>query len=278
MSNRQSRKTQAEETLAIIDSGGYQLGTGDRVDISRSIEEMKRGTRVFQQSDIDQLPDSLQAAAASAPTVTVANETTFAAAQRFTRNLGLPCGCLNFASAKNPGGGFLGGSSAQEEALARSSTLYASLIEADGAYYQQNRRIGTAIYTDATILSPSVTVFRDDYGSLLETPFDVSIITAPAPNRGAVERNEPERLSDIPAVFHRRIRNVLALFANQGTQTLVLGAWGCGVFRNDPTKVADWFHEALFADGFGKIFQQIHFAVLDHDDGPCIKAFQNTFT
>ena len=82
---------------------------------------------------------------------------------------------LNFASAKNPGGGFLGGSQAQEESLARSSALYGSLMTA-WDYYEINRKSPNALYTDHIIYSPDVVVFRNDAGDLLDDPWTVSFI------------------------------------------------------------------------------------------------------
>ena len=48
-------------------------------------------------------------------------------------------GILNFASYKNPGGMFLRGSTAQEEALCHESTLYNVLIKFNDTYYKSNR-------------------------------------------------------------------------------------------------------------------------------------------
>ncbi|MDE7477756.1 MAG: TIGR02452 family protein, partial [Lachnospiraceae bacterium] len=64
-------------------------------------------------------------------------------------------GVLNFASAKNPGGGFLNGAMAQEESLAASSTLYRTLT-AHEEYYQSNRAQSSMMYTDHAIYSPAL--------------------------------------------------------------------------------------------------------------------------
>ena len=114
-------------------------------------------------------------------------ETTLAAAERLAEFRPL---CLNFASAKNPGGGLLSGSQTQEESLARSSGLYATLLPMT-ELYAYNRHLGTSLYSDYMIYSPDVPVFRSDSGLLLEVPYLASFITAPAVNAGAVEKNEP---------------------------------------------------------------------------------------
>lgn len=145
--------------------------------------------------------------------------------------------CLNFASAKNPGGGFLGGSQAPEASLARSSGLYACISPMEG-YDAANRSCGTPLYTDHMTYSPGVPVFRDDAGRLLDEPYLVSFITAPAVNAGAVSKNRPAEVPQILPVMRRRAEYTLKVALDNGEKHLVLGAWGCGVFRNDPAGVA----------------------------------------
>lgn len=76
--------------------------------------------------------------------------------------------------------------------------------------------------------------------------------------------------------MRRRMKLALAIFAKQGAKNLVLGAYGCGVFRNDPKLIAAWWQELLEDEGMGQYFDSIFHAVLDHSqNGACIKAFQN---
>lgn len=75
-------------------------------------------------------------------------------------------------------------------------------------------------------------VFRDDEDRLLEEPWEVTIITSPAPNAGAIAKNEPEAVDEIVPTFRRRIEQVLSAAVVFDQATLVLGAWGCGVFGN----------------------------------------------
>ena len=121
--------------------------------------------------------------------------------------------CLNFASAKNPGGGFLGGSQAQEEALARASGLYPCL-SANFGYYQFNRSKGGAIYSHHLIYSPAVPVFRDDEDNFLDAYFPASIITAPAVNVGALPKNKRDNKKMIREIMLERTENVLATAQN----------------------------------------------------------------
>jgi uncharacterized protein (TIGR02452 family) len=205
--------------------------------------------------------------------IVVHNETTLAAARRLSANHRTIA--LNFASAKNPGGGFLSGSEAQEESLARASSLYACL---DGrSMYPFHRRHGDSLYTDYVIYSPSVVVFRDDDGKLLETPFTCSFLTAPAPNAGAVLQRDPARGDELRQALRRRIDKVLSVAAVEGYDAIILGAWGCGVFKNDPIEVAGQFQAALNGD-FAGVFRLICFAVLDRsNDGGTIAPFERAF-
>ncbi|MGV3662027.1 MAG: TIGR02452 family protein [Prosthecobacter sp.] len=181
-------------------------------------------------------------------------------------------------SAKNPGGGFLNGAEAQEEALSRSSALHACLLCAP-AYYARNRSHDSCLYLDLLIASPRVPFFRDDEGQLLEEPVLVSVITAPAPNAGAVRHNESGRVAEIKPALRRRARLVLEAAAREGIEHLVLGAWGCGVFRNDPQQVARAFADLLLPGcPYATMFTKVVFAIFDPSGtGPNLQAFRQVF-
>src|SRR5262249_43635470 len=183
---------------------------------------------------------------------------------------------LNFASATHPGGGFLTGSRAQEESLARSSGLYACLAGQPMYAFHQGRR--DPLYTSYALYSPDVPVFRTDDGTLLEEPWRCSFITAAAVNAKAVLQRYPSRRPEIRQAMHERVHKVLAIAAVHGHDTLVLGAWGCGAFGNDAEEVAELFREAL-AERFLGVFATVVFAVTDwsrerHFIGPFVRAFQ----
>ncbi|WP_322922477.1 TIGR02452 family protein [Paenibacillus campi] len=206
-------------------------------------------------------------------------ETTLQAAERLAVQEQYPhVMALNFASARNPGGGFLGGSQAQEESLARSSSLYPSIVQMD-EMYKHNRREQSCMYSDYMIYSPAVTVFRNDDGSLREQPYAVSMLTAPAVNAGIVHEREPEQAYRIEAVMKQRIRYMLAVAAAHEQKVLVLGAYGCGVFRNDPEQVATWFNDILQGEQYALLFDKIVFAILDRSkQGNVIRPFRQLAT
>ena len=114
------------------------------------------------------------------------------------------------------------------------------------------------------IFSPQCPVFRSDDGVLLEQAYFVDFITAPAPNAGAVMKNQPSLVAQTEGVLKERASKLLSLAAHHGCEVLALGAWGRGVFRNDPAMVAGVFRELLEPNGlyWGR-FRKVVFAVLD---------------
>lgn len=261
--DRNSRSKLAQETVKIIGSGFYLNAHGDKVDISSDIEHCLLNTELYKPDSFDLLREKLPYQNAKVESsIDVTDETTLSAAhrlyflQKYNRIM-----CLNFASAKNPGGGFLGGSHAQEESLARSSGLYRSLIQ-NTEYYEFNRKNKTTLYSDHMIFSPKVPVFRDDKGQLLDKHYLVSFITAPAVNAGAVRRNEPSNVHKIVPTMAVRAEKVLLLAAYQNCDALVLGAWGCGVFQNNPKDVIDIWFDLIYRNNiFTNRFAKIVFAV-----------------
>src|SRR5262249_31953931 len=159
--------------------------------------------RLYRPDDLDALLARLPKNPGAAPRIAVTPETTAQAGRRLVNEGAKRVVALNFASAKNPGGGFLGGAKAQEEDLARCSALYAThLTHRD--YYDATRAPPPLLYTDHIIYSPDVPFFRDEKLDLLEEPFSLSIITAPAPNAGEVLRREPKAHDRIRACLHDR--------------------------------------------------------------------------
>ena len=156
--NRQARGQVAQETLDILRTGQYTTRHGQRVDVSAPLQAAIQNTHVIRP---EQWAGIQEAAAASARTdrkaaIEVTGETTLAALHRLIVDERCErVAALNFASAKNAGGGFLSGSQAQEESLARSSGLYAT-IEPQHGYYDANRRCNSTLYTDHAIFSPKI--------------------------------------------------------------------------------------------------------------------------
>jgi uncharacterized protein (TIGR02452 family) len=263
MANRNERAMIAAETVHILSTGSYTGPSGKAVSVLPELNHSINETRLFAPGQLAKVAAAGPAVHA-APRIRVTNCSTLSAARQLHAAHGAEPVCLlNFASARNPGGGFLSGSQAQEESLALASGLYSS-IRRMADYYAANRRSNSALYTDHMIYSPLVPVIRDDADRLLDEPWCVSMITAPAVNAGVVRSQEPENVSQIRDVMNRRIEYVLALAAQHGHEALVLGAWGCGVFANDPREVAELFSSHLLGEGrYAKAFAEVVFAILD---------------
>ncbi len=275
--SRQRRATIAQETLAILQNGSYQASDSHTISIADALATSCQNTLLYEPEDYSELLSKAEASTKVAATsINVSNRTTLAAARSLVERFP-NIACLNFASAKNPGGGFLGGSQAQEESLARASGLYAAL-QTQPAFYDYHRRLRTALYSDHVIFSPAVPVFRDDDDRLIAAPWQTAFLTAAAPNAGAVQQNEPQQRNRVAPTLEQRARMVLAVAATHGCAALVLGAWGCGVFRNDPTTVAVIFARILAEPPFAQRFEHVEFAVLDNSaDQNTFRAFQKAF-
>lgn len=273
--NRNGRAKIANDTLDILKKGYYTAPSGEVVSIEKEIEYCYKNTVFYHE---DEKLDILLPEHPIKTFIEVEESTTLISNQKaITQFPQLKTLCLNFASAKNPGGGFLGGSQAQEESLARSSGLYGSIAPVT-EYYEQNRALGNSLYRHHMIYSPAVPVFRNDNGQLLDQPYTVSMITAPAVNAGAIKKNSPHLIDQLEPVMLDRIERLLDIAYLNGYQHLILGAWGCGVFKNDPNEIAKYFHHHLIQGDYKAVFERITFGILDNTKQQHIlNAFQHYF-
>jgi uncharacterized protein (TIGR02452 family) len=268
--NRDQARLMAEDTVRAVEAGHYTNLLGETVDLTEAVRRAVVGT-------VSYPPDAKWPPVAASGRETgyeVANESTLVAAERLAR-AGLRPVALNFASAKHPGGGFLRGAIAQEECLCRASALYACLR--DNPMYAYHSRHPDPMYTHYAIYSPDVPVLKTDDGVPLAEPYLCSFVTSPAPNAGVVLERTPDRADEIEAAMAKRIELVLAVMAGHGHDTAILGAWGCGVFKNDPATVAGLFRDAL-SGPFRGVFARVVFAVLDwSDDRHFVGPFEERF-
>ena len=168
---------------------------------------------------------------------------------------------LNFASSKNPGGAFLRGAIAQEETLCYRSNLY-SVLSKHMDFYNYNRaHLNKALYTDGVIYSSDICFFRDrELNNCL--PYQLNVISSAAPNRKVAIRQQVS--SDIISeTMSRRIEQILKVAIKHKTEHLILGAFGCGVFHNNPEEVAQEMYRLIVNEGYGMYFKQITFAMHD---------------
>ncbi|MFD4622803.1 TIGR02452 family protein [Streptomyces sp. NPDC058475] len=265
----------AQQTQEIVAAGAYRAPAGREVAIAATVEAARAGTRMYGPGPVPE-PVGMRPVTPVDTVFEVTGESSLEAARRLTRTLG-SVAVLNFSSARNPGGGYLNGAQAQEEALCRASALYTCLLRAR-KFYDHHRAHRDPFYTDRVIHSPAVPVFRDDRGRLLEAPYTAGFLTAAAPNAGVVLRTAPERAADLPHALAVRAERVLETAATHGYRRLVLGAWGCGVFQNDPAQVAEAFRRLLIEGRFERYFEHVVFGILDRTAGGTTRrAFEQAF-
>ncbi|WP_042397023.1 TIGR02452 family protein [Streptacidiphilus carbonis] len=255
MSSRLRQYATVNEEIAA--AGHYTAADGTEVSVGPALAAAAEGTRCH-------LPEERLdrgGAGAGDLRVEVTAEGSLEAARRLYAAGPGEVAVLNFASARNPGGGYVRGARAQEEDLCRHALLYHCLLRAP-EYYEAHRASGDLLYSDRVIWSPGVPVIRGEDGGLLAEPYPVSFLTCPAPNAGQVLRRDLQAGPGIEAALRRRSGRVLEAAAGHGVRRLVLGAWGCGVFANDPRSVAASFHDHL-AGGFRHTFDEVVFAVWD---------------
>ena len=211
--------------------------------------------------------------------IKVTNRDTFTAAKEYANiinstNEGF-VGVLNFASSTNPGGGVTKGSTAQEECLCRCSNLYLTLYQEKciREYYNINKKYMSNLGSDAIIYSRNVYVFKDkDYNMLpVKDRFYVDVLTCAAPNLRENPRNQyntdasEEKLTltdeELYNIHVKRSRNILNVAIKNEDDYLILGAFGCGAFRNNPEIVAKAYKDVL--QDYMYCFKVIDFAIID---------------
>ena len=250
----------------------------DTMDQIRNNSDLLNATQLSVERTRFYAPDNYPMFEKSKPAmggIKVTRNTTFSAARDLHKTYPYKkIAVLNFASATNPGGGVTRGSSAQEESLCRCSTLYPTLTQSAmwNQFYFVNRADKNVLHTDACIYSPNITVFKDDSSIPRMMPpeewFSVDVISCAAPNlRNVVsnvynpESGEAVHLSagELYQIHKQRARHILTVAAANKADVLVLGAFGCGAFANDPRVVADATFDAL--EEFINCFDMVEFAI-----------------
>lgn len=167
---------------------------------------------------------------------------------------------LNMASYKRPGGGVINGARAQEECLFRCSNL--------------GHVIPTHLYPlqdDELIWTKDAVFFRDvNYGYMRDTVVDV--ITIAAINLST------QTPTDYIGLTKNKIRLMLSMSIKNNIENVILGAWGCGVFGNDPQTMANMFKDVLLEEGYASQFKNVVFAIIDDHNsvGNNYDIFENT--
>jgi uncharacterized protein (TIGR02452 family) len=206
MDSRQRGTYIANETLNIFKQGFYRVRRGT-VKVKDLEDFTVKNTVLYTPENTEELIKKINITTNSNCIIEVTTESTLTASKRLLDEGYKDVACLNFASAKHPGGGFLSGSFAQEESLARASGLYPS-IALKKEMYDYNAKLSSPLYSDYMIYSPKVPVIRDDDFNLLDMPYCISMITSPSVNYGAIR--DKSELAQVESVMRKRIEKILA--------------------------------------------------------------------
>lgn len=244
--------------------------------LANAVQVARDATKLYEQGEYPEIANQPGAGCA----VIVSKHKTFEAAMMIHRlHPDWRISVLNFASATNPGGGVKTGSSAQEESLCRCSTLYPTLTQSWlwNQYYQKNRDAHDNLLTDACIYSPEIVICKTDDSypeRMVERDWvTVDIISCAAPNLRKKPGNShnPEygrtvtiSDADLYGLHLKRAKHIMHIAAANGADALVLGAFGCGAFANDPNVVARAYRDAL--TDYRQFFRLIEFAVYCRPD------------
>jgi len=259
---KKARRDNIAETLQIIEDGHFVVNDHD-CDISGDIEFSIKNSEfipkeAFKKAELKHLDNPTR--------ILHVNHSTLQCVAWFARNGIKNPFVLNFASAKEVGGGWKKGALAQEEAICRCSALDPCISQFMEEYYLPHRAERDALYTHRMIYSPNVPIFRNDFLEL-HKPLHCSILTSPAPNKkqymkkllGRAAMNSGARA--VEKVMYERCRRALHVAARMGHEDLILGAWGCGVFGHDRFDVGAIWAE-LFNTEFRDVFDTVVFAHL----------------
>ena len=177
---------------------------------------------------------------------------------------------LNMANRQKPGGGVLGGARAQEEDIFRRTNIFRSMyqfhyigkdfnIPAKREHYPMDRNTGG-------VYSPGVTVFRGERNNgypFLDNPYKLAFVSVAAIN--SPDLDECNMLTPKMAeAACRKIRTIFRIALKHGHDSIVLGAWGCGAFKNPPAHIAKLFHQILEECEFKDKFAKVVFAIMEN--------------
>ena len=265
-----------KHNMEIFKAWKYESPSGKMIDLIGTRQELLDATKVYREE-----VSATKIPVRYATTQTgCANEDCLVVAKQLI-DLGLNPAVLNLADAYHACGMYNSGSGAQEESLCRASTLSLTLYQ----YYNKMwaGKAGVPLRPVSAypmdihfggIYSPGVTVFRDNQETgfaLRKEPYQTSIISLAALNfRPGHKTNNLEYCADDGGftpegeqVMHDKIRTIYRIALLNGHDSLVLGAFGCGVFQLKPELVARFFKQILDEDEFRGKFHTIVFAMLE---------------
>lgn len=249
------------ELLQIIENGSYTVGR-----FWINIPEFEDATFISCKTNlvVDENTGNIS------DKVEIRNESTVDAVHRLYSKENIP-GVLNFASFNHPGGGFINGALAQEEALCQASTLYLQLK--NRPEYAEHQAINTRGKYNSDMFTSETWFIRDSKNSLVQKPAKAFVITSAAPNFRVwdIENNSSEAIDTID----ERVERIIKLFVLNKCRNIILGAFGCGVFQNDPYIIANSFKK--YCTKYSGYFDKILFSIYDRKGSSNFDVFREVF-
>ncbi|KAL9654280.1 hypothetical protein ABK040_010311 [Willaertia magna] len=167
---------------------------------------------------------------------------------------------LNMANPNTAGGGYKAGCGAQEENLHRRTNLY-QCLDNEVDKIDKNRNWKYPIGHNTVVYNPNVIVFRGNEKKgypFFKSPKLMDFITAAAVKNTS---KSTHKIDERNAVV---IELILKVAITKGVRNVVLGAVGCGAFKNNPELMAKVFKEKI--EKYNKYFDRVYFAILeDHN-------------
>ena len=267
---KELRVQEYRSTIEIVNQGYYTTEDGKRVTFP-TITRMEHETKFYKNEfRVDNIPTNEEETK-----IIVRNVDCLEEGVRLCRE-GYNPAILNMVSRRHPGGGVMLGAGAQEESLFRRTNLFRSLYQfteyfinhvwykkyitpvSTGECYPLDRNFG-GIYT------PGALLFREDeqHGyKLMESPECLSFISVAGMNRPKI-KDATHIADDLIEGTKNKMRTILRIGLRHGHDSLVLGALGCGAYRNPPSHIAKLFHEVFEEPEFKNKYRLISFAILD---------------
>ncbi len=263
------RVAEAQQIIDICHNGTYTAMLNGKLK-QVNLDEIKPA-RFVSSEILDKLKSNISKSSDEKPKIVLTNNSVVDDIIHTCYNsLDSKVGILNFASSYNPGGGFIKGALAQEEALCYASTLYVQL-EACHTLYKLNRESDLDTYTDNMGVSETQFI-KNGNNMWLPNPYTVKVITSAAVNNRKVKDPNSQRVKSIMKV---RMHKIIELAIYENIDILILGAFGCGVFKNDPKFIAETWRDELSL--YGGYFKQVIFSVMGDTSSQNYLAFSSVF-
>lgn len=251
-----------KDTTRIVKNGNYINGKGEKIEF-KNIDNLINGTKFYSTKvniKHNELPKY------NTEIKVIDNDCIYAAKSLIDKGLN-PC-VLNMASFHTPGGGVLNGSSAQEENIFRRTNLFLSLYQFHhvGDLYgiKQKEERYPLNYNFGGIYTPNVTVFKtsdDKNYTLLDEPFEIGVVTLPAIKKPKTENGK--LVPWVVDILLNKIRQILDIALENGHDSLILSAFGCGAYGTPPEEMAKLFKSVLSSEEYKNTFKVIHFAIIN---------------